>query len=152
MLRDYALLCFAMLDYATLRYAMQSYATPRYATLCKAMLRYAILCYATLRHAMLALRVPAFGRKKTPNWGRAGFILLGFAMLCYDLCGFALLHYAMLYFAVLRYASMSALNCLLQSVVVCLCLCERCVHIASLLKSLSTCRNYGAKAARLVYV
>ena len=68
------LLCFGMLHYATLRYAMQSYATPRYATLCKAMLRYAILCYATLRHAMLALRVPAFGRKKTPNWGRAGFI------------------------------------------------------------------------------
>ena len=67
-----------MLDYATLRYAMQSYATPRYATLCKAMLRYAILCYATLRHAMLALRVPAFGRKKTPNWGRAGFIDLFF--------------------------------------------------------------------------
>ena len=34
----------------------------------------AMLCYATLRHAMLALRVPAFERKKTPNWGRAGFI------------------------------------------------------------------------------
>ena len=54
--------------------------------------------------------------------------LLCFALLCFVLLGFALLCYAMLCVALLCCT-------LLRCVVVCLSLCERCVHIASLLKS-----------------
>ena len=43
----------------------------------------AMLCIAILSFALhcIALHVHAFGRKNTPNWGRAGFIYILTAML-----------------------------------------------------------------------
>ena len=58
----YAMLCNALL--AVLSFAMHD------------LLGGAMLCIAILSFALhcVALHVHAFGRKNTPNWGRAGFI------------------------------------------------------------------------------
>ena len=62
----YAMLCNALL--AVLSFAMHD--LPGGAMLCIAILSFALHC--------IALHVHAFGRKNTPNWGRAGFIYFWF--------------------------------------------------------------------------